>query len=79
MFQDFDGPTAKRMSHKIKIRDDCHDINLWVMHETLKEKFTQNPELKEKLIATGDVYLEKGNTWHDTFLEVSLTVREKIV
>ena len=31
-----------------------------------RAKFTQNEDLKWRLIATGDAYLEEGNTWHDT-------------
>ena len=33
------------------------------MYEIVQAKFTQNPDLKEKLLATGDEYLEEGNTW----------------
>ena len=36
------------------------------MYEILVEKFTI-PELKEKLLATGDEYLEEGNYWHDNY------------
>lgn len=31
----------------------------------MREKFTQNTELADKLLATGDAYLEEGNTWGD--------------
>jgi len=76
MFQDFDGLTSKRMSHKIKVRDDWYNISISAMYITLKEKFTQNPALKEKLLATGDSYLEEGNTWNDKFWGVSYGVGE---
>ena len=36
------------------------------MYEIVLAKFTQNPDLKEKLLATGDESLEEGNTWGDT-------------
>ena len=36
------------------------------MYEIVLAKFTQNPDLKEKLLATGDEHLEEGNTWGDT-------------
>lgn len=31
----------------------------------MRAKFTQNTELAGKLLATGDTYLEEGNTWGD--------------
>ena len=37
------------------------------MEQILWAKFEQNPGLKEKLINTGDAYLEETNTWNDTF------------
>lgn len=40
------------------------DIAYDTMNEVLHVKFS-NPELAEKLLATGDAYLEEGNTWHD--------------
>ena len=33
----------------------------------MKQKFTKHKDLKEKLLATGDAYLEETNHWHDTF------------
>ena len=35
------------------------------MYELCKAKFTQNEDLKEKLLATGNDILEEGNTWGD--------------
>lgn len=35
------------------------------MYEICKAKFTQNGDLKEKLLATGNDILEEGNTWGD--------------
>ena len=35
------------------------------MKEIVRAKFEQHPELTEKLLATGDTYLEEGNTWGD--------------
>ncbi|NGT90448.1 NADAR family protein [Clostridium perfringens] len=40
------------------------------MYLVVKEKFKPNKELRRKLIATGDKYLEEGNTWNDTYLGV---------
>ena len=49
---------AKATGRKIDLRLDWEEIVL--------AKFTQNPDLKEKLLATGDEHLEEGNTWGDT-------------
>jgi len=43
------------------------DIKAEVMRKLVKEKFKQNPELAEKLIATGDAVLIEGNYWHDNY------------
>lgn len=39
-------------------------ISYDIMNEILRVKFSV-PALAEKLIATGDAYLEEGNRWHD--------------
>ena len=38
-----------------------------MMEEILRAKFTQNLDLKEKLLATSDRLLVEGNTWNDRF------------
>lgn len=40
---------------EIAVRPDWEDEKLNVMHDAVMAKFTQNPELKEKLLATGDL------------------------
>lgn len=57
---------AKRKGRKCILRSDWEDVKLEVMREALKKKFS-NPELKRKLLATGDQHLEEGNWWHDNF------------
>lgn len=42
-----------------------------VMAELCRLKF-QDPELRAKLLATGDQELQEGNNWNDTFWGVSL-------
>lgn len=42
------------------------DIKLQVMEKALRLKF-QNPELRKKLIATGDKELVEGNPWGDRY------------
>ena len=41
------------------------------MEEALRAKFNI-PEFKEKLLATGEMHLEEGNNWNDTFWGVDL-------
>lgn len=58
---------VKRCGHLVK----C-DIKKWdsnkvnVMEEILKCKFS-NPNLKQKLLDTGDSELIEGNYWHDLY------------
>ena len=58
---------AKRLGRKVALREDWNDARIDVMREVLECKFSQNPELKEKLVATGDAELIEGNHWNDRF------------
>ena len=58
---------AKKAGAKVTLRPDWRHINIDLMRELNFQKFSTNPELKEKLLATGDAVLEEGNTWGDTF------------
>ena len=65
---------AKRLGSKRGIvtpRPDWEDIKLSVMRDLVAAKFRE-PELREKLLATGDAYLQEGNRWNDTYWGVSL-------
>jgi len=42
-------------------------VKVKLMFELVLEKFKQNPELKQKLLETGNQELIEGNTWNDTF------------
>lgn len=55
---------AKRLGRKCVLRKDWEEIKDVVMLEALRKKFAI-PELKEKLLATGDECLEEGTWWHD--------------
>ena len=37
------------------------------MYQIVYEKFSQNEDLKKKLIDTGDAYIEETNYWKDTY------------
>lgn len=58
---------AKKIGRTVTLRKNWNEIREEVMETALRAKFQQNPELKKKLIDTGDVDLIEGNTWGDTF------------
>ena len=56
---------AKRMGKKEPgFPANWNEISPGIMKDILKAKFAV-PELKEKLLATGDAELIEGNSWHD--------------
>lgn len=57
---------AKRLGRKCQLRLDWEEIKIPVMRSALHKKFS-DPELKAKLLATGDQHLEEGNHWCDNF------------
>lgn len=57
---------AKRLGRKCSLRPDWEEIKDEVMYKALQKKFSI-PELKEKLLNTGDEELEEGNWWHDNY------------
>ena len=57
---------AKKYGREIKIAPDWESVKVDVMRKGLHFKFAI-PELRDKLLATGDQYLEEGNTWHDNY------------
>ena len=56
---------AKRLGRRVSLRKDWEDVKVSIMEEVVRAKFTQNAELADKLLATGDAHLEEGNTWGD--------------
>lgn len=64
---------AKRLAKKYKayMRKDWETVNISIMLELVRKKF-QIPELKAKLLATGDQLLQEGNKWSDSFWGVDL-------
>jgi len=57
---------AKRLGRKIKLRGNWEEMNLDVMEMLVGRKF-RIPELRAKLIATGETMLMEGNDWGDRF------------
>jgi ribA/ribD-fused uncharacterized protein len=58
---------AKRLGKQATMRPDWDEIKVGVMRNVLVSKFQHNSEIRQKLIDTGDAYLEEGNWWGDTF------------
>jgi len=64
---------VKRLGRNLTIRLDWEDIKLKVMTYAVAKKFSDdNAELRDKLISTGDIYLQEGNMWGDKFWGVCL-------
>lgn len=57
---------AKKTGRQVALRPDWEAVKVGLMEEIVRAKFTQNEDLKWRLIGTGDADLEEGNTWHDT-------------
>ena len=57
---------AKRLGNRLKMREDWDDIKVGLMHELLRVKF-RDPDLRDRLIATGEAELIEGNHWGDSF------------
>jgi len=56
---------VKRFGRTIELRPDWEQVKYDIMLEIVRAKFRQNPDLKQKLLETGDAELEEGNTWGD--------------
>ena len=56
---------AKKLGRRIILRNDWESVKISIMREIVFEKFKQNPHLTEKLLNTGNIYLEEGNNWGD--------------
>ena len=58
---------AKKLGRQATLREGWDITKVGVMQAIVKAKFVQNPELRRKLLATGDEQLVEGNWWGDTF------------
>ena len=63
---------SKGMGRRVKLRPDWEEVKVGLMEEIVRAKFTQNEDLRQKLLETGEKRLAEGNTWGDTFWGVDL-------
>jgi ribA/ribD-fused uncharacterized protein len=66
-FCNLDPSTAKKKGRNVLLRNDWEDVKDEVMYQCVKDKFTRNQDLKQKLIDTDNEELVEGNTWNDTY------------
>lgn len=58
---------AKRRGKLVRCRADWDTIRVEIMLAVLRAKFAPGTRLAARLEATGQIPLEEGNTWGDTF------------
>lgn len=58
---------AKEAGKHVTLRPDWEDVKISIMTKLVRQKFEQDDELRAKLLATGDAYLEETNHWGDKF------------
>ena len=66
-FTALDPLDAKNLGAWVYLREDWEAEKLEAMKRVLRAKFTQNPQLGEFLVGTGDKVLCEGNSWNDRF------------
>ena len=66
-FAYMDPRRAKAKGKQVKLRPDWENVKIQIMYEICTAKFMQHPDLLQKLLETGDEYLEEGNNWGDRF------------
>lgn len=66
---------AKRAGRNVQLRDDWEYMKFTVMLNLVTLKFTI-PDLRQKLLATGEQHIQEGNTWGDTYWGVNLKTGE---
>lgn len=64
-FANFTASQSKKEGRKLALRQDWEEVKEQVMYEICFAKFTQNEDLKMKLLSTDGHHLIEGNYWHD--------------
>jgi ribA/ribD-fused uncharacterized protein len=64
--KDTDPSQAKRIGHRVKLRNDWEEAKRGIMEGLVRQKFLDHPELAQKLLATGDVQLVRKSSCSDS-------------
>lgn len=65
-FAEYTAAGAKKMGRRVKLRPDWEDVKYQLMVGVCYAKFSQNDDLKDLLLSTGDEELVENTTsWHD--------------
>jgi ribA/ribD-fused uncharacterized protein len=57
---------VKKKSKEIVLREDWQSVKVEVMRQLLEMKFSQRP-YRKLLLNTGDLFIQEGNWWGDSF------------
>lgn len=63
--------TLKIRSKNIELVDNWNDIKYEIMAKLVFKKFIKEP-FKSKLLATGNVHIQEGNYWNDSYWGVNM-------
>ena len=68
---------SKRLGRNVNLRPDWEEVKEQVMYDVCYAKFTQDPDLKAKLLATGNQELVEGNYHNDKCWGMAYSQKEK--
>lgn len=57
---------AKKAGRRLTVREDWEQVKVAIMRDLTRSKY-RHPDLRQRLIDTGDAHIEEGNWWGDTF------------
>ena len=66
-FQELTPSESKKFGRKLDLRKDWEEVKLGVMEGLVRQKFTVDNQLAQKLINTFPLMLVEGNWWGDKF------------
>lgn len=78
-FQTLSASKSKRIFREQEfenLTEDWHNAKYGIMKSILIDKFSRNRELRDKLLETGNKYLEETNHWHDVYWGVDYRTGE---